>query len=154
MTQRMLQGGDSMKATTVSYRTLMAGIPAAARANAAPGPHSATTDPVFAAIARHREAVQALTTAHEPPDELVTQLLRAEVDAFLAWLATPPTTLAGALATLEYASHRPSVWDYPDDHVYTGPAKAAQYDDILEACEQFPAVIAATLRQMVAEKLL
>jgi hypothetical protein len=147
------------KATTVSYPAMMAGIPAAAmmpaaaQANAARGPHSATTDPVFAAIARHREAVQALTTAHDPPDELVTQLLRAEVDAFLAWLATPPITLAGALATLEYASHRPSVWDYPNDHVYTDPAEAAQYDDILEACEQFPATIAATLRQ-IAEKSL
>jgi hypothetical protein len=149
-----------MKATTISYRAMMAGnpaaamMPAAAQAKAAHGPHSATTDPVFAAIARHREAVQALTTAHEPPDELVTQLLRAEVDAFLAWLATPPTTLAGALATLEYASHRPSVWDYPDDHVYTDPAEAAQYDDILEVCEQFPATIAAMLRQIVAAKLL
>jgi hypothetical protein len=70
--------------------------------------------------------------------------LRAEVDAFLAWLAT----LAGALATLEYASHRPSVWDYPDDHVYTDPAEAAQYDDIL-----FPATIAAMLRQIVSAKL-
>jgi hypothetical protein len=150
----MLQGGDSMKATTVSHRAMMTGVPAGAQANAARGPHSATTDPVFAAIARHREAVQALTTAHEPPDELVTRLLRAEVDAFLAWLATPPTTLAGALATLEYASHRPSVWDYQHDQVYTDPAEAVQYDDILEACELFPATIATMLRQIVAQRLL
>ena len=144
-----------MKAATVSYHGMMAGILATAQANVSQGKHFTTTDdPAFAAIARHREAVQALTTAHEPPDELVTRLLRAEVDAFLAWLATPPTTLAGALATLEYASHRPSVWDYQRDQVYTDPAEAAQYDDILEACELFPATIATMLRQIVAQRLL
>ena len=144
-----------MKAATVSYHGMMAGILATAQANVSQGKHFTTTDdPAFAAIARHREAVQALTTAHEPPDELVTRLLRAEVDAFLAWLATPPTTLAGALATLEYASHRPSVWDYQHDQVYTDPAEAVQYDDILEACELFPATIATMLRQIVAQRLL
>ena len=70
-----------MKAATVSYHGMMAGILATAQANVSQGKHFTTTDdPAFAAIARHREAVQALTTAHKLPDELVTQLLGAEVD--------------------------------------------------------------------------
>ena len=144
-----------MKAATVSYHGMMAGILATAQANVSQGKHFTTTDdPAFAAIARHREAVQALTTAHKLPDELVTQLLGAEVDAFLAWLTTPPTALAGALATLEYASHRPNVWDYPDDTCTQTRPRPAQYNDILEACEQFPAPIAATLRQIATQKVL
>jgi hypothetical protein len=170
-----------MKATTVSRRQMLAsvpaataalGLPAAAGANAPPvqkealqdngdyGPRGANApigiadDPVFAAIERHRQATQALSAQHEPSDALVTQLSRAEVGAFLAWLTTPPATLAGVIATLEYASHR-RVSDSPDDHVYANLAEAAQYipgeddpDDILKAGERFPAMVAAALRKI------
>jgi hypothetical protein len=143
--------------TTVSRRAMMAGIPAAAMMPAAAQAISTyvTDDPVFAAIARHRQAMQAVLSAHEPPEAILTQLSRAEVDAFLTWLTTPPTTLAGVIATLEYASHQPYVSrHHPNDHVYTNLAESAQYipddegdpDNILKAGEQFPAMIAAALR--------
>jgi hypothetical protein len=156
-----------MKATTVSRRQMLASVPAA---TAALGGLPATAkgvsiidtpaadDPVFAAIERHRQAMQALSVLHEPPEALITQLARAEVEAFLAWLTTPPTTLAGIIATLEHASHR----GYEDGsgHVYTNLAEAAQYDPddsdpdgALKAGEQFPAMVAAALRQIVAGKL-
>jgi len=154
-----------MKAT-VSRRAMMAGIPAAAmipasaQANGAHAPHSATTDPVFAAIKKHRQAAQALSTAHEPPDALLAQLSSAEVDALLTWLTTPPTTLAGVIATLEHAARR-SDEDGNGSHVYTHLSEAALFDPsdgdpdgILKAGERFPAMIAAALRQIVAAKLL
>jgi hypothetical protein len=152
-----------MKAT-VSRRQMLASVPAATAALSGllASAAGATTDPVLAAIEKHRQAIQALSALHEPPEALVTQLARAEVDAFLAWLTTPPVTLAGVIATLEYASHQPYVSDHhPDDHVYTNLAEAAQYDPgdgdpdgILKAGEQFPAMIAAALRKMAAKKSL
>ena len=153
-----------MKATTVSRRQMLASVPAATAAlsSTPAAARAAINDPVFAVIARHRETVQALTALHEPPEELVTQLSRAEVAAFLAWLTTPPTTLAGVVATLDYASRRAHE-DGNGNHVYTNLAEAAQYDpddsdgdpdDVLKAGEQFPAMIAAALRQIVAAKLL
>jgi hypothetical protein len=149
--------GDSGKDLRSSSKSRegLAPMPAAGQPNGAPVPHFTTTDPVFDAIARHRQAMQAVLSAHEPPDALVAQLSRAEVDAFLTWLTTPPTTLGGVIATLEYASHQPYVSDHhPDDHVYTNLAESAQYipgdegdpDNILKAGEQFPAMIAAALR--------
>jgi hypothetical protein len=101
----------------VSRRHMLATIPAAAAAMTpgaagalaglptAPADASAD-DPVFAAIEQHREALQALAALHEPPDALLTQLSRAGVHAFLAWLTTPPTTLVGVLVTLNYAARR------------------------------------------------
>jgi hypothetical protein len=108
-------------------------------------------DPMFAAIERHRTAMQALAAAHEPPDALIEQLSGAEQDALLAWLTTPPTTMAGVVASLAYASYR------PPDNEYANLAESAQYcrgdgdsdpNDILTAGEQFPAMIAAVLRKI------
>jgi hypothetical protein len=59
-----------------------------------------TDDPVFAAIERHHQAAQALSAVHKPPDALLEHLSAAEEDAFFAWLTTPPTTMAGVIATL------------------------------------------------------
>jgi hypothetical protein len=130
----------------------MSGLPASAEGARA-------DDPVFAAIERHREAAQAVAAAHEPPEAILDELSRTEENALLAWLTTQPTTLAGVIATLEYASHQPYVSDYPNNHVYTNLAEAAQYDPgngdpdgILKAGEQFPAMIATALRQILAEK--
>jgi hypothetical protein len=52
-------------------------------------------------------------------------------EAFLAWLTTPPTTMAGAIATLEHASR----------HAYEA------------AGEAFPAMIAQALRKIATDKL-
>jgi hypothetical protein len=111
-----------------------------------------TDDPVFAAIERHGQAAQTLSAAHEPPDELLEQLSAAEEDAFVAWLTTPPTTLAGVIATLEYASRRAC-----EAAPYANLAESAQYcrgdgeddpSDVLTAGEQFPALVAAALRRI------
>jgi hypothetical protein len=39
-------------------------------------------------------------------DETAIELLYAVDDAFLAWLMTPPTTLADVIARLDHASRR------------------------------------------------
>jgi hypothetical protein len=77
------------------------------------------------------------------------------VDAFLAWLTTPPTTLAGVLATLDHAARRAHE-DGNRSHVYTNLAKASQYDLMAkfpqcpEAAEQFPAMIATALHKITS----
>jgi hypothetical protein len=60
-----------MKATTVSRRQMLASFQPLHSAPFLAG----ADDPVFAAIERHREAVQALAALHEPPDALVPQNL-------------------------------------------------------------------------------
>jgi hypothetical protein len=111
-----------------------------------------TDDPVFAAIERHRQVARTLSATHEPPDEILEQLSAAEEDAFLAWLTTPPTTMAGVIATLEYASRRAC-----EAAPYANLAESAQYcrgdgeddpSDILTAGEQFPQMIAEALQKI------
>jgi hypothetical protein len=64
-------------------------------------------------------------------------------------LTTPPTTLAGVIATLNHASRR-SDEEGNGDHAYVHLAEAAQYigNDIVAAGAQLPAMIAAALRQI------
>jgi hypothetical protein len=72
-------------------RQLLASVPTGALAFPATAEASAD-DPVFAAIEKHRQAMQALSAAHEPSDALLHELSRAEDDALLATLTTQPTT--------------------------------------------------------------
>lgn len=152
-----------MLASVPAATAALGGLPATAKGVSNIGAPAAD-DPVFAAIARHRQAAQALVAQalvalHEPPEALVTRLSRAEVETFLAWLTTPPTTLAGVIATLEHASRR--AYEDRNSHVYTNLAEAAQYDPedgdpdgALKAGEQFPAMVATALRKIMAAKLL
>jgi hypothetical protein len=148
-----------MKATTVSRRQMLATMPAAAATmtGGAATAGASADDPVFAAVERHRQAIQArlLALRTDQPDDISNQLLSAEGDAFLAWLQTPPTTLAGVVATLEHASRRPSDNLLLGDHTYAHLAESAQYfGNIRKAGEQFPAMVAAALHQIMAERLL
>jgi hypothetical protein len=70
---------------------------------------------------------QSMGDTHEA-DKISNQLLAVERDAWLAWLTTPPTTLAGVIATLEHASRRPYPQnpDYPHDHICTNLAEFGQ----------------------------
>jgi hypothetical protein len=99
-------------------------------------------DPAIAAIARHRETVQAWLT--EDDDELRAPLLNAERDAWLAWLTTPPTTLAGVIATLTHASQRA----YADADYANLPESAHCSGDDLRAGERFPQLIAEALHRI------
>jgi hypothetical protein len=141
------------KATAVSRRQMLASVPAA---DALSPTTAEASDPVFAAIRRHRQAVQSRIPEHD--EDAAGKLLDAESDALLVWLTTPPTTMAGVLATLDHASARqpwPACWR-PDDHDgCTNLLESADCDhEWFAAIEQFPAMIATALRQIMAEKSL
>jgi hypothetical protein len=120
--------------------------------------HLAAPDPVFAAIEAHEEAIEnhgvfldhaseVCVEEREAAEAASAQAAEAEDAALLAWLTTPPTTLAGAIATLEYAAMR--------DCEHTFPLESARYrGERLAAAEQFPAMVAAALRQIIADKSL
>jgi hypothetical protein len=178
ITQRMLQGGDSMKAATVSSRAMMAGIPAApmkpaaAQANVAYAQHLASDDPVFAAIERHRKVIQVkqrydketkerhrsrrMTRAEiERDDAIIAQLLEAEGKALFVWVTTQPTTMAGVLATLEHAVVKNGDPNDPHYRRSEDPTNLFEgAEGAHEAFEQFPTMIAAALRQIMADKML
>jgi hypothetical protein len=125
-----------MTATTVSRRQMLASVgghPAAVDATA--------HDPAIAAVGRHRAVMQAWLA--EDDEALSAELLEAEQDACIAWLTTPPTTMAGVIATLEHAIMR--------DYEHTILLESAHYHgERLDAAEQFPAMIAAALRKIVS----
>jgi hypothetical protein len=75
----------------------------------------ATEDPVFAAIAQHREAERALSAALRDAahDAAAVAALDRAHDALVDWLTTSPTTMAGVLATLDYAAS--PLGDEPSD---------------------------------------
>jgi hypothetical protein len=171
LARQQSQGRGSMHDDrTLSRRLLLVSIPAAAMvpaANAAPVPRfapsqgstavieSAADDPVFAAIARHSEAEREWRAlSGDTPNEVSGAALERAQDALLAWLKTVPTTLDGAIATLEHAAVK--YGDGFDD--YANLAESAQYSrggggagDVLAAGERFPAMIADVLRQLVRE---
>lgn len=155
---------------TLSRRSLLVSIPAAAivpAANAAPVPRfapsrrstavieSAADDPVFAAIVRHSEAEREWRAlSGDTPNEISGAALGRAQDALLAWLKTVPTTLDGAIATLEHAAVKYGAGF--DD--FANLAESAQFlrgdggaGDVLAAGERFPAMIADVLRQLVRE---
>ena len=123
-------------------------------------------DPVFAAIARHREAERAWSAALRAVvynETEINALDRAADDAFLDWLTTMPTTMAGVLATLDYASFSlggeggdRTVLSDTRDSVERFPATIAaalrKWDSVArleQPARQFPALIAAALRRLV-----
>jgi hypothetical protein len=144
-------------AATMSRRRMLTAMPAAVVITG--GAAVAEPDPVFAAIERHRRATQAwqrhndsypevvdLSVRHtkaeiERETTIVDELLKEESDARLAWATTRPTTMAGIMASLEYAS-MDGVYGMDTTPLFEGGS------------EQFPAMIAAALRQIMAEKAL
>ena len=121
-------------------------------------PPADSPDPVFAAIERHRQTIEAYQaadrTANAGGDDKAAQAVADAArntvgDAWWNWLTTPPTTMAGVLATLEYAAstspHDPDrtvllYWDLPSDCADWEPAK-------------FPAMVAAALRRILEKSL-
>jgi hypothetical protein len=129
-----------MKTTT--RRQVLATMPAivtAMTAGAADAEMSAD-DPVFAAIERRRQvpvdfSVKLTKEEVKRDDAIVAALVKEEDDAGFVWLTTEPTTMAGILASLEYASLE-SVSMFEDGGTPTSPV-----------C-QFPRMIAEALRKI------
>jgi hypothetical protein len=140
---------------TISRRQALASIPAVAMTTAmASHDAQAADDPVFAAIERHREALRALSTAQDDANAVFDWTAEAARDAaydrandaLIDWLKTAPTTMAGVLATLDYAA---SAID--DDRTVLSDMQGGPD---FELVQQFPAMIAAALRKLGADKQL
>ena len=135
--------------SALSRRLRLASPPIAAMTPAAA--LAAAEDPVFAAIARHREAERALSAAlrdaaHDEPT--VAALDRAH-EALVDWLTTSPTTMAGVLATLDYAAS--PLGGQPGDRTVLSDVWDS-IERLERPARQFPALVAAALRMLVTQR--
>jgi hypothetical protein len=137
-----------------------------------------TDDRVFAAIEAHRGAVRELSAAyeaqsdveeaipdehpywsdHSEPPELIAANSRVDdagthhKDALFDFLTTPPVTLAGAVAALDYAASPM----FPDEkgankkQTIQLQGSLSRHSELIEASAQFPAMIAASLHKLLA----
>jgi hypothetical protein len=145
-----------------SRRAVLAGI-AAAATPIAPAlattlgglPAQATIDPIFAVIAEHRAAQEAVTAAfdredrEEDEDEVTEAAQARQMDAQFALFTTAPTTIDGAAALLAYLGT--DAGDYNDETIW---AYAADFGDeeLVMAVKVFPLQLAATLRTMIEQQ--
>jgi hypothetical protein len=91
---------------------------------------------------KERHRIRRMTRAEiERDDAIIAQLLEAEGEALYAWVTTRPTTMAGILASLEYASLE-GVSLFEDGGTPMSPV-----------C-QFPMMIAEALRRLLKTELL
>jgi hypothetical protein len=156
-----------------SRRALLARAPVAAAAALAGGTVSnavaigmtkaAEIDPIFAVIAEHRDAQEALHVAckangldmEECP--IKTAAENRAGDAELPLFTTAPTTVAGAAALLAYVgSDAHEMNQGPDDNgrPYTVLSYAAGWgaDDRIDAVRRFPLHVGVALRNMIGQQ--
>jgi hypothetical protein len=163
------EGPTTIPVPQASRRALLMGFAAAATpmapvlANALSEAPAAKVDPIFAAIAEHREAQEALHAACEANgldmDECpIKQAAEDRADgAELPLFTTAPTTVAGAAALLAYVgSDAHEMNQGPDDNgrPYTVLSYAAGWsaDDRIDAVRRFPLHVGAALRNMVGQQ--
>jgi hypothetical protein len=112
-------------------------------------------DPVFAAIEAHLQALQAVEKAfardHDNPVAM-EEATEAEQESLLDFLYTEPTTIAGALAALEFASS-PAHPGADHTTVHDKPVLAAVFEskdsDLNDACAAWPAMIGRNVRRLI-----
>jgi hypothetical protein len=144
-------------------RALLAGAPAAAAAALAGGAvanavaistaKATGADPIFAAIAEHRSAIDAYHDAchnHAPEDE-TSELADVETDALADLLDCRPTTLAGIAALLEHLA-QPQWGDVApdpelDETVLSGTSNLG--GDVKIAALKLPGILAETIRGLI-----
>jgi hypothetical protein len=160
--------------TNLSRRRLLASMPAVAAAGVpsvatALGGLAADSDPIFAAIEAHHDAMKSLTAAYNAQDDMEesgaqkgsAEWAAAETTVYnansrhnqaqLDFLTTAPTTMAGILASLDHAAS--SMFPYEEGESLTVQQNAlcagCEGEELVVAAEQFPAKIAATLRKLL-----
>jgi hypothetical protein len=102
-------------------------------------------------VRRHRETERAFSAA--PSDSAydgaaVAALNRAH-DALVDWLTTSPTTMAGVLATLDYAAS--PLGGEPGDRTVLSDVWDS-VERLERPARQFPALVAAALRKLVTHR--
>jgi hypothetical protein len=146
--RRSVLAGIAAAATpiTPALATALGGLPAQAAC--------AGDDPIFAAIAEHRAAQEAVTAAfdrdrEEDEDEVTKAAQTRQMDAQFALFTTAPTTIDGAADLLAYLGT-----DAGDNRDETIWAFAADFGDeeLVMAVKVFPLQLAATLRTMIEQQ--
>jgi hypothetical protein len=152
-----------------SRRALLMGFAAAATpmapalANALSESAPAASDPIFAVIAEHREAQEALHAACEANGldieecPIKTAAENRAGDAELPLFTTAPTTVAGAAALLAYVgsdAHEMNQGPDDNDRPYTVLSYAAGWgaDDRIDAVRRFPLHVGVALRNMIGQQ--
>jgi hypothetical protein len=112
------------------------------------------TDPIFAAIAAYRAAVNAYLAAFDDEDESARDLIQetgsAHVDALEELLTCRPTTLPGVAALLDLLAE-PDHGHNPEDAILAG---AIGWDgEIKAAAMKLPAVLAETMRSLIGAQI-
>jgi hypothetical protein len=105
------------------------------------------TDPVFAAIAAHKRAMADVGRAFHPDqsdDAACGEACNNECDTLVEFLLTEPTTIAGPLAALEFASSPNTNYSKPVlDLSFRGN------DEIVDAAAAWPAIIGRHVRRLI-----
>ena len=159
---------DSPNTMSPSRRTVLAGIsvavaPAVPAVDKSLGAVALPDDPIFAVIKAHHQAMAHEINCVEAADvdvEAVDGAEEAEVqqrmheaydlhhDAIVTLLTTDPTTLAGAVALLEYVGSP----EYPDEATPLLFNVIDVNDErIPSAVEAFPTRLAASIRRLIAQ---
>jgi hypothetical protein len=151
--------------TTTSRRALLTGAPAAAAAALAASTavnglvlavaSPSDSDPIFAAIAAHRAAIEFYTLQLDELDEdTPLQTLTRCDDTLWDVLTVEPTTMAGVVALLEYVGHHEFLNDdaLGEDSLENTVLSAAFQagGELEQAAQNFPPRLAETIRSILA----
>jgi hypothetical protein len=140
--------------TISSRRALLVGAPAVAAAALAGGtalaiPRTDELDPIFAVIAEHQAADLGVIAAfaredREYDDDEITDAAQERAgDAGYDLFTTAPTTIAGAVALLEYLGTDATAWN-ADQTIWKWAA-----DGTGDEVREFPSFLAAALRNII-----
>jgi hypothetical protein len=146
----------------LSRRSALVGLSlAAAPATVASACALSEADPVFAVIAEHRAAQEALDAAGKVPETEYDESIydradRRAIDAEHPLFTTEPTTIAGVAALLEYVGsdlHPCLGTDSEDGTTILSYAHGWENrPDVVEAARTFPRRMGTILRNLIAQE--
>jgi len=160
--------------TTLTRRRLLASVPAVA-AIAAPATATALgglpavvgDDPIFAVIESHHDAMKSSTAAYHAQSDMEesgaqegsAEWEAAEATVYnagsrhnqaqLDFLTTAPATMAGILASLDHAASPMFPYEKGESVTVQQDALCARCEELVNAAEQFPAMISGALRKLL-----
>jgi hypothetical protein len=157
----MSQAEKPNSTSRLSRRSALAGLSVAAAAGVAALPACAAMgvepDPIYALIEAHREAILAFGPAIERSEQMecderdafCSAASQREIDALVALLTTPPTTLAGVVAVLVHLGQPEWFKENPHEDERETILSGAVESTACEEARVFPLLLAATVRSLI-----
>jgi hypothetical protein len=141
----------------ISRRSILVRATAGAAASALPiASTAALVDPVFAVIAEHRAAHDAVLAASGLPDSEYDRIDAIAIATELPLFTTDPTTIAGVATLLEYVGsdvHPCLGTDHEDGTTTLSYAYGWEGNpEMVEATRTFPRRIGETLRHLIEQR--